>query len=406
MKLILLLKAVIRPFKYILPFITDEVVSSINFETYTNRVLIIRLDAIGDFVLWLDAAQVVVSHYKALGKRSVLLANANWADWARELGVFDEVIPLVRRKFSLNPFYRYRLALHIRRLGCSIAIQPSYSREYWLGDAIIRMSGAYERIGSIGDLSNTWRWQKRISDRWYTRLIYADPSPCMELLRNAEFVRGLTGAEFRAKLPDLRTVIPLQTDKLFLAEIPAGEYYYVLFPGASWTGKQWPVANYVRMADLLHKETGWRGVVCGGTSDLKIAEALCSQSSAPLLNWAGYTNLSQLAAVLSGAAILITNDTSATHLAAAVGIPVVCIFGGGHFGRFMPYEVEQQDERPLPRAVFRKMDCFGCNWRCKYSRHNDSAVKCIQDISVKMVWDEVVGILSVKSGLVKQDEKA
>ena len=394
MKLILLLKAVIRPFKYILPFITDEVVSSINFETYTNRVLIIRLDAIGDFVLWLDAAQVMVSHYKALGKRLVLLANANWADWASELGIFDEVIPLDRRKFLLNPLYRYRLAKHIRRLGCSIAIQPSYSREYWFGDAIIRMCGAYERVGSIGDLSNTWRWQKRISDRCYTRLIYADNSPRMELLRNAEFVRGLIGGEFRAKVPYLRAVIPFQADKNLAAKIPAGEFYYVLFPGASWAGKRWPLAHFAQVAELLHGKTGWRGVVCGGSGDSDLAEALCSQSNVPLLNWVGHTNLAQLVAVLSGAKLLLTNDTSAAHLAAAVSVPVVCILGGGHFGRFMPYEVEQQDERPLPRAVFHKMDCFGCNWRCKYSRHSGAAVKCIQDISVGEVWDEVEKYLS------------
>ncbi len=192
-------------------------------------VLIIRLDGIGDFVLWLPAAKATVSFYKAQGKTVVLLANAAWATWAKELGIFDDVIALDRRKFDRDLLYRYRIGYRTRILGCSIAVQPTYSREWLFGDAIVRTCGAPERIGSVSDTSNIAWWQKRIADRWYTSLISANPAPCMELVRNAEFVRGLGKVDFLATMPDLKALNALRVDEAFITATAGDPRYYTLF---------------------------------------------------------------------------------------------------------------------------------------------------------------------------------
>jgi ADP-heptose:LPS heptosyltransferase len=354
--------------------------------------MIVRLDGIGDFILWLDAAPALVKHYREREMRTILIANSLWAAWASELDIFDEVVAVDVHKFQRNPLFRYRIGRRIRRLCCSIAIEPTYSRNRLLGDAAIRMSGAGERIGSAGDTSNTDARQKQIADLWYTRLIPADPSPKMELIRNAEFIRNFCEPGFRAKVPKLNSSKLLRADDAFLSAT-SWKPYYVLFPGASWDGKQWPVSKFVEVADRLYRQTGWQGVVCGGPSDIELAETLCSRSAAPLLNWAGRTDLAQLAAVLSTARLLLTNDTSAVHIAAACGVPTVCLLGGGHYGRFMPYETEMVSSQPLPRAVFHAMPCFGCLWRCIYERSSGDPVACIAKIDAEQVWQEVSEIL-------------
>ncbi len=355
--------------------------------------LLVRLDAIGDFVLWLDAAQATVNRYKEQGKNAVLVANAAWAEWAKELGIFDDVITLDRRKFEQDLLYRFRLGLRIRKLKCSIAVQPTYSREFFFGDALVRISGARERIGFTTDSSNMPPWQMHIGNRWYTRLISATPEPRMELERNAEFVRGLGESDFLAKVPDLRARISLGKDEAFLAVMQQDQRYYVLFPGASWDGRQWPVASFVQIAERLYSETGWHGVVCGGKADRQLAEKICGLCRAPLVNWTGHTDLSQLATILFEAQLLLTNETSAVHIAAAVGVPTVCILGGGHYGRFMPYQVEQTDDRPLPNAIIHQMPCFGCNWQCIYTRANGIPVPCIERITEEEVWTAISKIL-------------
>lgn len=364
---------------------------------HPNRVLVVRLDAIGDFVLWMDAAKATVSYYKCQGKTVVLVANALWARWARELSIFDDVIALEKRKYEWNLLYRFRLAYRIRMLGCATALHPTFSRELLFGDSVVRVSGAIERIGSSGDTSNVLRWQKRVSDTWYTRLIYSNPAPKMELLRNAEFLRGLGATDYQAKVADLRATVALELDDSFSAAITTDQKYYVMFPGASWNGKQWPAKSFARIAEQLYGRTGWHGVVCGVNAEHKLAVQLCSACGAPLLNWAGRTDLLQLTAILAAAQILVTNDTSSAHIAAAVGIPSVCILGGGHYGRFLPYQVERMDSRPLPRTIIHPMPCFGCNWRCIYELSNGAPVPCIEKIGVTEVWKAIESVLRIGS---------
>ena len=364
----------------------------------SDRVVIARGDEIGDFILWINAAQALVQHYKVNGKTVILIANQAWAAWARDLAIFDDVLAVNVQRFQREPMYRYRVAREIRKLGCAVAVAPSYSHNWLLGDSMIRVSGAKVRIGSIGDKSTLRRVQRRIANRWYTELIAAAPSPCTELERNAEFVRNLANVDHQPRLADLRKLMTLQLDDAFTSAI-AGEPYYVLFPGASWEGRQWPISNFAEIAEKLHRKRGWRGVVCGGPSDVQLAETLCARSSTPLMNWAGRTDLPQLTAILSASQLLLTNETSAVHLAAACGTPTVCLLGGGHYGRFMPYPTQQIPGRTLPRTAVHSMPCFGCNWECIYERPPGTPVPCIERIGVAEVWQAISDTLEEASSV-------
>ena len=127
----------------------------------------------------------------------------------------------------------------------------------------------------------------------------------------------------------------------------------------------------------------------------KSGTALINGLSGETVDLVGRTTLGELAEVLRSASVVLTNETSAVHIAAAVGAPVVCILGGGHYGRFAPYELEVTDDnQKLPIIVAETMPCYGCDWKCKYPRKNGEAVKCIRDISVEKVWDAVCMVLA------------
>ncbi len=383
------LRRVARGIKIVSQLILDTPVSLRARPTQRGCVLIVRLDAIGDFVVWLDAATATVSHYRNQGKKVILVANSAWAEWSSELAIFDEVIGVERHRFNSSFRYRMHIAKRVRRLNAAVAIQPTYSRELLFGDAIIRISNATERIGSVGDDSNRRPWHRQIADRWYTKLIAANPALTMELVRNAEFVRGLGITSFQAKLPTISGTPDAQGDPAFIAELPADTPYFVLFPGASWDGRIWPVQRFGRIAERIHQQTGWHGVICGGPNDRPLAEAVMQGCTVPLLNWAGHSNLGQLTSILRSAQLLIANETSAIHIAAACGTPAFCLLGGGHYGRFMPYQIEQSDERPLPQPVIHAMPCFHCNWQCIYKRTANAPVPCIDQITVDEVWNAI-----------------
>ena len=341
----------------------------------TESVLIIRLDAIGDFILWLDSAQYFRKIYS--DKKIVLLGNQTWADLAKKFPYWDAVWELDRRKFYRNLPYRVRLLKKVRKAGFEVVMQTTYSREFLYGDAIVRISGARKKIGSVGDCIIIQPIEKKISNLFYTQLIPATPKPLMELQRNAEFVRGLDYI-FQPGLPDIMPVAQGINNP-----VANSSPYFVLFAGASWAGRQWPIEKFSELASLVFHETGMSAVICGGATERQLGEALIAIMDIPVVNMVGETSLAELVAVIRDAQFLLGNETSAVHIASAVTTPAFCLLGGGHYRRFMPYDIESETEKSLPVPIIHKMDCFGCDWQCRYFIKDNEPAPCIGKISVE-----------------------
>lgn len=366
--------------------VTDRLVASLPAATpERGRVLVVRLDAIGDYILWLDAARALRTLYPKKEFEVTLLANVSWSSLAVREDCFDKVLSFDRHAFFENPFYRFRKLMEVRTAGFWVAIQPTYSREYYYGDSVIRFSGAIERIGSCGDPARMTVKDREKRESWYTRLIPADDAPMMELERNAEFVRGLGMTEFQATLPVFSPA----------SHAPGGlpDEYYVLFPGASAENKQWPVSCFAEIAGRVHSTSGLTAVLCGGNDDLRSCAELSRRAGVPVINMAGKTSIDELAAVIANARFLVTNDTVAVHVAAAVSTPSVCIMGGAHYGRFVPYNLDAKDGKPQPVAVTHDTGCFGCDWKCTHKLGEGRPVPCIAGVSVDEVWQCVEGML-------------
>jgi ADP-heptose:LPS heptosyltransferase len=364
-----------------------------------EKVLIVRLDALGDAVLWVDAAKEFPKLFSKDRYQLCLLCNEVWGPLARTLPFFDEVhclnraafftIPLALKDYSalIRSFgYRAKLLREIRKCDFSIAVNTTFSRELLYGDSVVRASRAGMRVGSQGDLSNMTLWQKKIGDSWYTKLIPAVAQPLMELNRNAEFMRGLGIRDFTPAVPQL-------TRAVISVDIPAVNYF-VVFPGAQFPRKRWPVASFAEVVRRLHAQTGWHVAVCGGPGEAAIASVLMqSFSNLPAHDYTGRTTIAELCEIIRMARLLVTNDTSAVHIAAAVSTPSVCILGGGHYGRFLPYDVEGCADAVLPQTVIARMACFGCNWKCIYPLGDDEPAPCVRSVSVDTVWAAIQRLL-------------
>jgi len=344
----------------------------------SELVAVIRVDAIGDFILWLSSAKELRRHFN--GHRLVLICDQAIADLATRCGYFDDVLSVDLAAFIRNPLYRWKIVRSVRRFGAAVALQPTHSRVFVTGDALVRATGATERVGSSGDLTNMRTWQRRLSNRWYTRLIDADPTPLMEIERNVEFLRGLGLKDVRPTVAEM----PNLTELGQALKVPGD--YFIVFPGASSIKRMWPVDHFAASARSVGAACGWRMVVCGTGSESTLARAVIEQAGLPgAMNLAGQTSLPEFVELVRGARLLIGNETSAVHIAAAVGTPSVCLLGGGHFERFMPYSDAVMGIKPVP--VFERMDCFGCNWRCVKPHKPGAVMPCVAAIPVDAVID-------------------
>lgn len=354
----------------------------------TGAVLIIKLDAIGDFILWLDSAKEFRNLYP--DKKIVLCANEAWSNLAECFQYWDKVIAVDKNRLCTGLLYRIRILTFIRKQSFKVAIQPTFSREYFAGDSLIRSSGAEHRIGSQGNLSNIIEKDKAISDTWYTKLIPADVAPLMELRRNAEFMRGLGVENFPGGIAKVEKLMDLP------CELKPEKPYYVIIPGSLWKYKMWPASKFAELVTRNSKLFGWHVVLCGSLEEKSVCDKIADLSGCEaIINLAGKTSLVELFEVIRGAKMLVGNDSSAIHIAAATGTPSVCILGGGHFGRFLPYEIDNKESSPLPTPVFEKMDCYGCGWQCVYHIKRNQPFPCVNMVKVDQVESACIQAASV-----------
>jgi ADP-heptose:LPS heptosyltransferase len=344
--------------------------------------LITRTDGIGDFVLWLDAAKEL-RRVTPLTGNLVLLASCPNEELAEAMGEFAEVWSVDRTRFLRDLPYRRVLLRKVASHGFLVLFNPVSARHPLIDDAVVRASRAPTRIGIAGDEANARRRQ-RVTDRWYTDLRPAAPHTLMELQRTRRFMRSF-GVDYDVGVPELPRRHPAPAGLPSLG-------YYVVFPVASWPGKGWRIERFRALAARIFAATGLVGVVCGGAAERAITAAVCKGGEEFLLDLGGQTSLSQLTGIIAGARLVVSNDTSAVHIAAAVKVPSVVILGGGHFGRFLPYDVDRPSPCE-PIAVHAAMPCFGCAWRCIYPRARTEPTACVDAVSLGQVWAEVSRIL-------------
>jgi ADP-heptose:LPS heptosyltransferase len=345
-------------------------------------ILLIRQDRIGDFILWLDTAKEYRKYYPPENYKIILIGNAIWSDLAKGLPFWDEVLPVNVKAFKALSRYRWNILRKVRNFGAKIAIQPTYSREFYHGDSLIRASNASKKVSSAGNMSNRDQLKSILADRWHTELIPSSPEQLSELERNAEFFSGFIKKKYLPSYPELELSGDCKIQELKCKS------FYILSLGANKKYREWPYKYYAKIAQKIHKKTGWLGLICGAENEFYLGEHIKKLCDAPLQNYTGQTTLSELTCLLAKSQILISNETGTAHIANAVGTPTVCILGGGHFGRFVPYP-ELSGKINNLKVVYYKMPCYGCDWKCVYHIKDEDPAPCISNISVDAVWNEV-----------------
>ncbi len=99
----------------------------------------------------------------------------------------------------------------------------------------------------------------------------------------------------------------------------------VLVPGTIWETKHWHVEGFAEVARHL-RATGRDVVLSGSRADRPRCQAVAALAPG-VCDLSGQTKLSELAALVARAAVCVTNDSGAMHLAVALGRPVVSVFG-------------------------------------------------------------------------------
>jgi ADP-heptose:LPS heptosyltransferase len=155
-----------------------------------------------------------------------------------------------------------------------------------------------------------------------------------------------------------------------------------IHPGATWPAKRWLAERFGELADLIAAKIGAQIVVTAGPNDNEAVEQMKGHSFASIKVLRDLP-LRQLAAILSCCSAYIANDNGTMHIAAALGVPTIGIFGPGEEQIWFPYSNEEGHA-----ALRRDVPCHPCHLDfC--NREGGGYMECMKLLTVDDVFDAV-----------------
>ncbi len=296
-----------------------------------KNILIIKPSSLGDIVQALPALSAL--------RRSFPDAEISWL-------VRPEFAPLLENHPDLTriiPFDRRYLAKMWYHPGALIAFLGLCRRlRRSKFDAVFDFQGLF-RTAFLSRISGCRNRFGLANAREFAALLYThkvtQPPDCVHVvdcyLRVVQ-AAGVSDLDVEFTLPSDPAADDTVAALLADHDVNANNYA-VLIPGSVHPDKCWPVERFAALADKLARKHNLSIVATGTESEAQLVRSLAESANVPVSNLAGNTSITELVALLSSARLVVSNDTGPGHIAAALGTPIVMIFGRTNPARLAPY---------------------------------------------------------------------
>ncbi|HNV02797.1 MAG TPA: glycosyltransferase family 9 protein [Vicinamibacterales bacterium] len=322
-----------------------------------QSVLIVRLGALGDLVHALPAAAAM----RAAWPEATIdwLVDARYAALLALVPAIDGRI-VVGRPGGATVTGAIR-ALRRAKYDLAVDLQGLLKSALFA-----RLSGARRTAGFAAP-----HLRERAAGLFYTTRVGADDSGHV-VWKNLSVAAALGARAERVEFPIDVPASPAPDAARRLLGLAEGQPFAILNPAAGWPNKQWPAERYGAIAVHLARRHGLASLVLWGPRERALAEAVAAASSGAA-RVAPATDIGGVLALARNAAIFVAGDTGPMQLAAAVGAPIVGVFGPTSPVRNGPWS-------PADLCLSRFDEC-----ECHHKRSCRRATPCIEAISVEEV---------------------
>lgn len=328
------------------------------------RILLIKPSSLGDIVHAMPVASAIKTAWPEAHLTWVV--KRRWADLVERIEGVDRVWPVdetvrswIEQARRLRA-ERFHLAIDLQGLLRSGALA-------WFSGAPVRIGFANAREGS------PWFYTTRV------------PVPTAEMHAVDQYLLAARSLGIRSSGTPRFSFTTFDHDREIIRDVCAREGLMIDRPwiavnvSARWPTKRWALSSFAELLDHLHQEGLGPVVAIGGPGDRTDAEQLRATARSPFIDLTGKVPLGCLPTLLSRAALLITNDSGPMHIAAAVGVRVIALFGPTSEVRTGPYGTGHQVlTKPVP--------CRPCMSRV--CRH-DPELECLRLITPREVTEAV-----------------
>jgi len=332
-RLLLFIFSCAKYFYYFLSDFSPKVVS--HEANHPESILIVKLDEIGDYILFRNFLKVIRECESYKRCRITLLGNSVWKEITEKFdkNFIDEIIWVDKKRFRKNIFYRRKFLKELNKKNFHIAINFHISRNFYLDDVMIKVVNANNKIGHKTDLVNLFKWQRRISDKYYSNLVDIE-GVSFEFTKNKKFLEYLISEKIeitvpRIKVKELNSSSTKKTNNV------------IFFIGSKRQYYRWSVVNFVRIAEIIISQYKFNIILIGSTSDIPFTTEFKSLINNSLLSkvidLTAKTSLIDVITQISTSQLTVSNDSGMAHISAATGTSTIVLLNGSRFGRFFPY---------------------------------------------------------------------
>jgi heptosyltransferase-2 len=348
----------------------------------SERVVIVAPNWLGDAVMALPAVADIRRHFPA--RRLTVAARRSIAPLFSLVDDVDEVLALPGRGGlgALTSWKDDSAALASGGFDTAVLLPNSFAAALAASRA-----GIAERWGFRTD------WRNRLLTRAVPRTPAAlhQASYYQALVAGLGMATGPLNARVRVdREPGEHGPAARARELLQVAGLDPLHPFVVFAPGAAYgRAKQWLPERFSELAGLVVREKGWPVVLLGSSADQPVCDEVVRGGAASggdrssLVSLAGRTDLPTLAGVLALARAVVSNDSGVMHLAGAVGVKVVAIFGATNEDRTSP--LVPGPDAPAPAIVTHAVFCRPCMLRECPIDH-----RCMRGVTARRVFDAIL----------------
>ena len=356
------------------------------FETKNIRRLLIRgTNWVGDSVMVIPALREIRKVFPATKITALVLP---WVSDLYEISPWvDDILLYDRDGIHAGITGRLRLvkAISKRKFDAAVLLQNSFEAALLTRLARIPIRAGYKRDCRGWLLTHGIPVDKNVTKLhqifYYWDLIdklFRKKRVGLETSKDLVKVQSI----YNNSLPIRETTQKIAKQRLHDGGISFSGKLVGVNPGASFgSAKRWSTNSYAKVLDRLVEEENTEIVIFGSSSELTIANAICQNMQHHPLVLSGKTSLSHLMAMISSCQLLITNDSGPMHLAAALKVPTLALFGSTD-------EITTGPLNPFAVVLNKKVECSPCLLRECPIDH-----RCMTQITAEEVYQKAVTML-------------
>jgi heptosyltransferase-2 len=285
-----------------------------------HRILVARTDRIGDVLL---STPVIHALRQKFPQAFISMLVAPYAkDVVEGNPYLDEVIIYDKDGKHKSWWRSFKFANRLKKKKFDLAIILHPTNRMHL---ITFLAGIPQRLGfnrKLGFLINRRKNHTKQEGRKH------EAEYNLDLLADL----GITGNPQDLFMP-IRQESVQYVEALFRKEgISPADKILAINPGASCPSKIWPTERFAQVAEKLAGLYNFKILILAGPKEIYLADKIAREIKAKAVNLAGKTSVSQLASILKRCTLFISNDSGPVHIASALGIPVISIFGRSQAG--------------------------------------------------------------------------